>query len=125
MKTTTIQNSELKSRTAQHKGIGERGQFPRLDRAKRNANRQLPTSDVLNLLQQEAPLLFRMARIVGKWVWIQFQEKQPREITAILSQIGFHWNNRRQLWQHPCGVESLTGTGNYDPRERYGNRVAA
>jgi hypothetical protein len=101
------------------------GQLPRLDFAKRNVNRQLPADEVLNLLENEAPLLFHMAQIVGKWVWIQFPERQPKEITSLLSQIGIHWNNRRQVWQHPCGIESQAGTGNYDPRQRYGCHAAA
>ena len=96
---------------------GNSGQLPRLDFAKRNANRQLTTDEVLNLLEQEAPLLFRMAQIVGKWVWIQFQEKQPRNVTAQLSQLGFHWNRRRQVWQHPCG-HFCSGTW-IDPRDKY------
>ncbi|MGD0816201.1 MAG: hypothetical protein ABSA83_21625 [Verrucomicrobiota bacterium] len=99
-------------------------QLPRVDFAKRNANRQLPTAEVLNLLENEAPLLLRMVQIVGKWVWIQFPERQPREVTSILAQVGFHWNKRRQLWQHPCGIESEAGTGDYDPRKRYGCQAA-
>jgi hypothetical protein len=26
-----------------------------------------------------------------------------RYVTAELAQLGFHWNRRRQVWQHPCG----------------------
>jgi hypothetical protein len=118
---TKNSNSELKNRIAQH----GKSQLPRIDFAKRNANRQLPTPEVLNLLEREAPLVFRLAQIVGKWVWIQFPDRQPREVTSILSQVGFHWNKRRQLWQHPCGIESEAGTGNYDPRDRYGIHAAA
>jgi hypothetical protein len=103
---------------------GNAGQMPKLDFAKRNANRQLTTDAVLNLLEQEAPLLFRMAQIVGQWVWIQFPEKQPKEITSLLSQIGFHWNRSRQVWQHPCGI-GCDRAADYDPRTRYGIRAAA
>jgi hypothetical protein len=103
---------------------GNQDKLPRLDLAKRNPNRQLPTDEVLRKLENEAPLLLRMAQIVGKWVWIQFPERQPREVTSILAQVGFHWNKRRQLWQHPCGIESEAATGNYDPRKRYGCHAA-
>jgi len=99
------------------------GKLQRLDFAKREANRQLPTPEVLNLLENEAPLLFRMAQIVGKWVWIQFPERQPREVTGILAQIGFHWNKNRQLWQHPCGI-FCDQSATYDPRNRYGSHAA-
>jgi hypothetical protein len=62
MKTNTNSDSELRNRTAQQ----GRGQLPRIDFAKRNANRQLPTDEVLSLLEKEAPLLLLMAQIVGK-----------------------------------------------------------
>jgi hypothetical protein len=100
------------------------GQLQRLDFQKRETNRRLPTSEVLNLLEREAPLLFRLAQIVGNWVWIQFPEKQPREITSMLAQIGFHWNKNRQVWQHPCGV-FCDQAADYDPRKRYGCHAAA
>ena len=60
-----------------------------------------------------------MAEVVGKWVWIQFREKQPPTVTALLSELGFHWNNKRQAWQHPCGA--LTPGTESDPREKYPN----
>ncbi len=90
----------------------------------RRANRTLPTDKVLNLLREEAPRFYELAEVVGKWIWIQFTEKQPREITAVLAQLGFHWNNTRQVWQHPCG-EALKEAASYDPRERYGSRFPA
>jgi hypothetical protein len=38
-------------------------------------------------------------------------------VTAHLAQLGFHWNRRRRVWQHPCG-RFCTGT-HRDPREVY------
>jgi hypothetical protein len=41
-----------------------------------------------------------------------------------LSELGFHWNNKRQSWQHPCGLfrdQSVT----FDPRKKYGSYFAA
>jgi hypothetical protein len=38
-------------------------------------------------------------------------------VTAQLAQLGFHWNRRRRVWQHPCG-HSRTGTW-IDPRAKY------
>jgi hypothetical protein len=58
-----------------------------------------------------------LAEVVGKWIWIQFDGKQPRQITAALAELGFHWNYRRQLWQHPCGT--ITPSSNQDPRRKY------
>jgi hypothetical protein len=65
-----------------------------------------------------------MAEVVGKWVWIHFTEKQPREITARLAELGFHWNSKRQSWQHPCG-EFRQRPFAGDPRERYGSQFPA
>ena len=75
------------------------------------------------LLRTEAPKFFGLAQIVGQWVWIQFTDKQPREVTATLAQLGFHWNNKRQVWQHACGV--LAEGSPDDPREKYGTTFAA
>ena len=41
-----------------------------------------------------------------------------------LSQFGFHWNNARKCWQHPCGQFATEGSG-ADPRQKYGSRFAA
>ena len=82
----------------------ERPPLPRIDFARRQANRELPTDQLLALLRSESPRFYELAEVVGKWVWIQFAEKQPREVTATLAQLGFHWNNTRQTWQHPCGA---------------------
>ena len=90
----------------------------------RRANRNLPTDKVLQLLQDEAPRFFELAEVVGQWVWIQFKERQPREVTAVLAQLGFHWNNKRQAWQHPCG-QFMTEPASYDPRKRYGSEFPA
>ena len=96
---------------------------PRIDYAKRQANRQLATRELLALLRSEAPSLYEIAQVVGKWVWVQFADKQPPEVTSVLAQLGFHWNNKRQVWQHPCGV--LTEGSPDDPREKYGSTFAA
>jgi hypothetical protein len=93
------------------------GTVPPLDFAKRQANRQLPTEQLIALLRTEAPRFFEIAEVVGQWVWIQFTEKQPREVTSVLAQFGFHWNTKRQAWQHPCGHLSA-GTPN-EPRAKY------
>jgi hypothetical protein len=62
--------------------------------------------------------------VVGKWVWVQFDGKQPATVTNVLSELGFHWNNTRQAWQHPCGTIA-DERADYDPRKRYGSYFAA
>jgi hypothetical protein len=96
---------------------------PQIDLQKRQFNRALPLPRVLHLLQTQAPDFWAIAEVVGKWVWIQFEDKQPREITAVLAELGFHWNNRRQVWQHPCG--QIMTRSLYDPRRRYGSYFPA
>jgi hypothetical protein len=97
--------------------------LPPLDFEKRREYRQLPTDRVLELLRTETPKFFGLAEVVGKWVWVQFADKQPREVTGALSQLGFHWNNKRQAWQHPCGQFTTGSTA--DPRTKYGTHFAA
>jgi len=122
MKTNTNKNqkSELKSRPEQL-STGER---PKINLELRRANRKLETDKLLALLRSETPNFFDLAEVVGKWVWIQFSDKQPPTVTRVLAELGFHWNNTRQTWQHPCGTipdERAT----YDPRRRYGSYFAA
>jgi hypothetical protein len=86
----------------------------------RRANRHLGTEQLLNLLRREAPRFFELAEVVGQWVWIHFEQKQPPTITGKLAELGFHWNRRRQTWQHPCGNVPCR-----DPRSRYGSYFPA
>ncbi len=95
----------------------ERPKLPPINFARRRANRELSTESVIALLQKEAPGFLDIAEVVGKWVWVQFTDKQPREVTAVLAELGFHWNNKRQVWQHPCGA--LTEGTDSDPRQKY------
>ena len=78
---------------------------------------------MLKLLRSKAPRFWDVAEVVGKWVWITFTEKQPREVTMTLSELGFHWNKIRQCWQHPCGTWSERTPR--DPRTKYGSYFAA
>ena len=84
---------------------------------RRRENRALPVERVIELLKKEAPGFFNLAEVVGQWIWIQFREKQPRNVTAVLAELGFHWNNKRQAWQHPCGT--IAPMVPRDPREKY------
>jgi hypothetical protein len=91
--------------------------LPPIDLRKRRQRRSFSTRQVLDLLQAEAAEFFDKAEVVGQWVWITFQDKQPREVTARLAEFGFHWNNQRGVWQHPCG-QLRPGT-QHDPRQKY------
>jgi hypothetical protein len=118
MKAKSQKISGLQNRIAQLEDKTEaKTGFPKIDVVQRRRNRSLPTGRLLGLLQKEAPRLWELAEVVGKWVWVEFSEKQPPQLTAELSQFGFHWNNRRQVWQHPCG--QIRDAAIYDPRRRY------
>jgi hypothetical protein len=115
--TNSVSNSDsdsgLLNRTAQR----IEGNLQRIDFAHRHRNRGLRTESLLNLIRREAPEFWELAEVVGRWVWIQFEGKQPSQITAALSEFGFHWNRRRQVWQHPCGT--IAASTNKDPRRKY------
>ncbi len=64
-----------------------------IDFEQRRANRQLPTEQVLDLLERRLARAYELAEVVGKWVWVAFSEPQDQQTTAELSQLGFHWNN--------------------------------
>lgn len=95
-----------------------------IDFGRRRANRSLETAKLLALLERETPKFFDLAEVVGKWVWIEFTEKQPAAVTRVLAELGFHWNNVRKAWQHPCGMYRDRSV-NFDPRRKYGGYFAA
>jgi hypothetical protein len=94
-----------------------------IDTEARKKNRTLPTEKVLNLLLNKQPEIYRLAEVVGKWVWVTFKEQPAAEIRQQLAQLGFHWNRERQAWQHPCGQFRLRGF--QDPHEKYSSYYPA
>jgi len=90
----------------------------------REENRALPTEQVLDLLRKWVPQAYDLAEVVGKWVWITFPKPPTEQLRGQLSQFGFHWNNLRKCWQHPCGQFTTEGSG-ADPRTKYGSHFAA
>ena len=97
--------------------------LPYVNFKERDANRALPTDRVLELLRKWMPEQFNLAEVVGQWVWITFTEQPAEQVRGQLSQFGFHWNNSRKCWQHPCGQFRAEGSGE-DPRQRYGSVMA-
>ena len=99
-----------------------------IDHQQRTKNRTLPTPTVLNQLLNTLPDVYGLAEVVGRrpdagWVWVQFKETPAAGIRQQLAQLGFHWNNQRQTWQHPCGQFRLSSTN--DPHERYSSYFPA
>ncbi len=58
------------------------------------------------------------ARVVGKWVWVEFESKPDAEIRQALKDFGFRWSNRRQQWSHSCGHSSRPARS-YKPWDKY------
>jgi hypothetical protein len=92
---------------------------------KYNANRELPTQTVLDLLKAQLPRQYELAEIVGKWIWLEFPAASHRAATSVLMRLGFHWNQRRGVWQHPCKACAPFAAHPQDPRAKYGSYFAA
>ncbi len=90
---------------------------PYVNFAERERNRQLPVEKVLAVLKRWMPRQYELAEVVGKWIWITFPEQPVERVRADLAQLGFHWNNTRKCWQHPCG--QTLPRGQQEPREKY------
>lgn len=58
------------------------------------------------------------ARVVGKWVWVEFESKSSAEIRQGLKDMGFRWSRRRGQWAHNCGNSSRPARS-YRPWDKY------
>jgi len=90
-----------------------------------NHNRELPTQTVLALLNAQLPRQYELAEIVGKWIWLEFPKASQRAAANTLYRLGFHWNQRRCVWQHPCGACAPFAAHPGNPRTKYGSYFAA
>lgn len=79
----------------------------------------MPTAAVLNLLRTKLPQQYELAEVVGKWVWLDVSPARKPKLAALLWALGFHWNRRRGVWQHPCGSFDPIGSHPTDPRAKY------
>jgi len=121
-------NNNSQTATAPAQPAPQKTVRPYVNFEERDRNRQLPVEKVLDTLRQWMPRAYELAEVVGKWIWITFPEQPVETLRADLSQLGFHWNNTRKCWQHPCG-ETLP-RGQQNPREKYAtyfpaDRIAA
>ena len=83
------------------------------------ANRRLSTETVLNYLRTKLPQQYGLAEVVGKWVWLDVSPARKPLLAKTLWALGFHWNHRRGVWQHPCGKFDPFGSHPTDPRSKY------
>jgi len=122
MNTNTQINTGLGSRSALLNT--DKPRLARINFTRHRVNRSLDTETLLAMMRGTAPRFFELAEVVGRWVWIQFAEQPAVEIRQQLAQLGFHWSNARQAWQHPCGLyrhEAAT----LNPRKVYRSYFAA
>jgi hypothetical protein len=83
------------------------------------SNRRLSTDAVLNYLRTRLPRQYELAEVVGKWVWLDVSPARKPNLAKMLWALGFHWNQRRGVWQHPCGTFDPFGAHPTDPRRKY------
>ena len=82
-------------------------------------NRNLSTETVLNYLRARLPRQYEVAEVVGKWIWLDVSPSRNPGLVSLLWALGFHWNQRRGVWQHPCGSFNPFGIHPADPRAKY------
>jgi hypothetical protein len=82
-------------------------------------NRRLSTEAILNYLRTRLPGQYEIAEVVGKWVWLDVSPARKPGLASVLWALGFHWNQRRGVWQHPCGSFNPFGIHPADPRAKY------
>ena len=119
---TNLHFAGLESRAEQSGTAKTR--LARIDFARRRVNRSLDTESLLTMMRRGSPRFFELAEVVGRWVWVQFEQQPTAETRQQLAQLGFHWNNTRQAWQHPCGVYRDRRV-RFNPRRKFGSYFAA
>lgn len=80
---------------------------------------RLSTTDEVAEAIAGRPDIAPHARLVGHWVWVEFDEKPGDDTRAWLKQTGFRWNGERKAWQHSCGHFTRRNR-RIDPRQVYG-----
>lgn len=82
-----------------------------------SANRRLTAPEVLAKLSDEDR---SFCKVVGVWVWYINDHVPSTDTRDALKALGFKWNRKRGVWQHPCG--RFTKNAPYDPRTKYQTR---
>ena len=73
----------------------------------------------MDYLRTRLPQQYGLAEVVGKWIWLDVSPARKPALAKMLWTLGFHWNQRRGVWQHPCGKFDPLGSHPTDPRAKY------
>ena len=73
----------------------------------------------MNYLRTRLPQHYALAEVVGQWVWLEVSPARKSGLAKLLWALGFHWNQRRDVWQHPCGKFDPFGSHPTDPHTTY------
>src|SRR2546428_4373239 len=82
-------------------GLQFTGQF---STALHEQHRSLDLSQVLALVREHLARHWWSTEVVGSWVWVYQSRFLSQAERSALFELRFHWNPRRQVWQHPCAV---------------------
>src|SRR5688572_33504936 len=99
--------------SAQASALQFTGQF---SAALHQQHRSLELPQVLALVRQHVGRQWWSTEVVGSWVWVHQSPTLRQAERSTLFELGFHWNPRRQVWQHPCGVLSPAAAAGPLPR---------
>ncbi len=78
-------------------------------------SRHVPTLDEVVAFCRQHGLV---GSVVGKWVWVFFDEKPDEAVRKVLKDFGFRWSPRRGGWAHNCGTPSRSASKS-SPFEKY------
>lgn len=62
------------------------------------------------------------AEMVGKWVWVSFEEDPGEQVCQALLEFGFRFSPRRGKWAHNCGTPSQSAYQS-DPFRKYPRKI--
>jgi hypothetical protein len=119
MKTTKTRIEASAPANVRPSSVSKSGKDKRREFVSHCANRKLSTEAVLNYLRTKLPQQYGFAEVVGKWVWLDVSPASQPGLATVLWALGFHWNSRRGVWQHPCGKFDPLGSHPTDPRRKY------
>jgi hypothetical protein len=116
---TTHQNEASAPANVRSSSVSKTSKAMQAEFVRHCENRRLSTETVLNYLRTRLPRQYEVAEVVGKWVWLDVSPARKPNLASLLWALGFHWNQRRGVWQHPCGTFNPFGIHPADPRMKY------